>query len=123
MQRTDAESAVDASPCLAGIRIAFTGRLASMTQREAEALSEQHGAVATESVSARTDLLVVGEEGWPLLEGGQVTQDCTAGMPAALVVVTIRWKKVQESPGPVGGVPSAASLGLPLKSRRGSSPA
>ena len=80
MQRTDAESAVDASPTLAGLRIAFTGRLASMTQREAEALSQQHGAVATESVSARTDLLVVGEEGWPLLEGGQVTQNLQAAL-------------------------------------------
>jgi len=55
---------------LAGERVSFTGTLASMTHREAQALVEQHGGIATTHVSRQTTLLVVGEEGWPLEEDG-----------------------------------------------------
>lgn len=59
------------SPPLQGERVAFTGTLASMTHRQARALAEEHGGVATEHVSRQTTMLVVGEEGWPLEPDGE----------------------------------------------------
>lgn len=47
---------------LAGIRIAFTGRLHGFTRSEAAARVEALGARATETVGPNTDYLVVGEE-------------------------------------------------------------
>jgi tetratricopeptide (TPR) repeat protein len=55
---------------LAGERVAFTGTLASMTHREAAELVVQQGGAASEHVSGKTTLLVVGEEGWPLEADG-----------------------------------------------------
>ena len=78
--RTDARDDFVSTPCLAGLRVAFSGRFASMTQREAEALAEQHGGVSTGNVSARTDLLVVGEGEWPLVAGGQVPRNLQAAI-------------------------------------------
>jgi len=65
---------ISGSPPLAGESIAFTGTLASMTHRQAQELTEQHGGTATEHVSRRTTMLVVGEEGWPLEPDGRPSQ-------------------------------------------------
>lgn len=59
---------------LAGERVAFTGTLASMPHRQAHAVVEQNGGVATEHVSRQTTMLVVGEEGWPLDPDGTPSQ-------------------------------------------------
>ncbi len=59
------------SPPLAGERVAFTGTLASMTHKQAAALAEQNGGIATTDVSRQTTMLVVGEEGWPLEPDGR----------------------------------------------------
>ncbi|MBI3863602.1 MAG: tetratricopeptide repeat protein [Planctomycetia bacterium] len=59
------------SPALAGERVAFTGTLASMTHREAQARVVECGGAASEHVSRQTTLLVIGEEGWPLEPDGQ----------------------------------------------------
>ena len=58
----------DTSGILGGKRVAFVGRLASMTRREASQLARQHGAVVLEKPDASAHLVVVGEEGLPLPE-------------------------------------------------------
>ena len=58
------------SPPLAGERLAFTGTLASMTHKEAQARTAECGGSAAEHVSRQTTMLVIGEEGWPLEEDG-----------------------------------------------------
>jgi NAD-dependent DNA ligase len=47
--------------------VAFTGRLASMRRADAFALARTHGDNPREGVTKRTDVLIVGELGWPLL--------------------------------------------------------
>lgn len=47
---------------LSGQRVAFLGRLASMSRREAASLLRQHGAVVVDSPDATIDLLVLGEQ-------------------------------------------------------------
>ncbi len=56
------------SDVLRGKRLAFVGRLASMSKREAAQLARQHGAVVVEQADASVHLVVVGEEGLPLAD-------------------------------------------------------
>ncbi len=58
---------------LRGARVAFTGRLASMTRREAQELIRRAGATPTSSISRRTSHLVIGMHGWPLKDDGAVS--------------------------------------------------
>jgi DNA ligase (NAD+) len=58
----DAAAPVVAEGSLAGKLIVFTGTLTTMTRPEAKALAERLGARVTDSVSKRTDLVVVGED-------------------------------------------------------------
>ena len=51
--------------------IAFTGRLASMKRMDAFALVRQHGGKPRKGVTKQTDVLIVGELGWPLLDDGR----------------------------------------------------
>jgi tetratricopeptide (TPR) repeat protein len=67
-----AEPAMDAA-WLKGKRVAFTGRLASLTRREAADLTREYGAENSRHVTAETSLLVVGQEGWPLRKDGRLT--------------------------------------------------
>ncbi len=62
------------SPALQGEQVSFTGTLASMTHQTAMNLVTEHGGVATTSVSQKTTMLVVGEEGWPLETDGSPSQ-------------------------------------------------
>ena len=64
----------DGSPALQGERVSFTGTLASMTHETAHAEAEKHGGVPTHSVSRKTTLLVIGEEGWPIEADGKPSQ-------------------------------------------------
>ncbi len=59
---------------LRSARVAFTGRLASMTRREARAVVTSSGGVLVETVSRRTSVLVVGMAGWPLLPDGTISR-------------------------------------------------
>lgn len=59
---------------LAGLSVAITGRLATMTHGAAAELVESHGGQYVQSVSRRTDLLVTGQEGWPLGSDGLPTR-------------------------------------------------
>jgi len=55
------------------LRVAFTGKLLSMPRCEAYEAIRRAGATVTTSVSRRTNLLVVGMGGWPLLGNGEVS--------------------------------------------------
>jgi len=61
-----AQSNDQTSEILKGARIAFVGKLASMSKREAARLVREHGGVAVERPDRSVDLVVVGEEGLPL---------------------------------------------------------
>ncbi len=58
---------------LKGKQVAFTGRLASMTRKQAASLLAAHGAVFAQGVTRQTSALVVGQEGWPLDKNGRLT--------------------------------------------------
>lgn len=59
---------------LTGQRICVTGRLSSMSRAEAIALIEEEGGAYVELPDRETDVLVVGDEGWPLRADGSVTR-------------------------------------------------
>jgi DNA ligase (NAD+) len=58
----DAAPPAGAAGKLAGKIVVFTGTLTTMTRPEAKAIAERLGARVTDSVSKRTDLVVVGED-------------------------------------------------------------
>ncbi len=62
-----------AAQSLRGQRVAFTGRLASMSRREAQELVRSAGAEPLEDVTRRCTLLVIGMRGWPLAEDGRLS--------------------------------------------------
>ena len=51
--------------------VAFTGRLACMTRAEAFEVVRKRGGTPSQTVTKRTNLLIVGELGWPLLDDGR----------------------------------------------------
>jgi tetratricopeptide (TPR) repeat protein len=61
------------SDTLRGARVVFTGRLASMTRREAQTLVRELGGTPGTSISGRTTHLVIGMHGWPLRADGRVS--------------------------------------------------
>lgn len=60
---------------LAGRRVAFTGRLASMPQSDVFARVRRAGGHPVASLSGNTDLLVVGVAAWPLQPDGRVNRN------------------------------------------------
>lgn len=63
---------------LAGRRVVFTGKLAAMRREEARRWVEAAGGRVLSAVSSRTDLLVVGLEGWPVLADGRISRKLAA---------------------------------------------
>ena len=55
-------------------RITFTGKLASLTRKEAYQIVRDAGGEPTLGVSRQTSILVVGMEGWPLLPDWMVSR-------------------------------------------------
>jgi tetratricopeptide (TPR) repeat protein len=60
---------------LAGQWVAFTGRLATLSRHDACQLVRRHGGLISLRVSQRTNVLVVGQYGWPLSAGGRLTSN------------------------------------------------
>lgn len=58
---------------LAGQRVAFTGRLASMTREHAAGVVKSRGGTVVSAISGRTTMLVVGLYGWPLRRDGGIS--------------------------------------------------
>ena len=58
----DAVAPQAADSALAGKIVVFTGALQTMTRQEAKAMAEKLGARVTDSVSKKTDLVVLGED-------------------------------------------------------------
>jgi tetratricopeptide (TPR) repeat protein len=54
-------------------RVTFTGKLASLSRKEACEIVRRAGGEVTLGVSRRTSMVVVGMEGWPLLPDGMIS--------------------------------------------------
>jgi len=70
--------------------VAFTGRLASMKREEAFAIVRRHGGTPRRGVTKNTDVLVVGEEGWPLLVDGRPSNSLTRAREQDTPIVSER---------------------------------
>lgn len=71
--RRDISNRLGKDASLAGESVAFTGRLVSLTKVEAADLVIRCGGRPHRTVTHRTTMLVVGQEGWPLQSDGQLT--------------------------------------------------
>src|SRR5262249_39285459 len=75
--------------------VAFTGKLASMKRAEAFALVRARGGKPREGVTRKTDVLIVGELGWPLLDDGRpsnsLAQAKSYGVPIASERQFLAW--------------------------------
>src|SRR5262245_24592641 len=75
--------------------VAFTGRLACMTRAQAFEVVRQHGGMPSQTVTKRTQLLIVGELGWPLLDDGRpsnkLSRANTYGIPVASERRFLEW--------------------------------
>ncbi|MHB1033030.1 MAG: MerR family transcriptional regulator [Pirellulales bacterium] len=73
------DSGDQATAALAGLRVAFVGKLAGMPRRKAQQLVRRHGGVAVEKPDASVNLIVIGEEEFPLAElgAGSLLDDAT----------------------------------------------
>lgn len=60
------QAATSPEPCLAGKRVAFAGKLGSLTKREATALVRQHGGLPLDRLDESANLLVIGADQLPL---------------------------------------------------------
>ena len=70
--------------------VAFTGRLASMKRAEAFALVRKHGGKPREGVTRKTNVLVVGELGWPLLDDGRPSNSLAQARSHGITVASER---------------------------------
>jgi tetratricopeptide (TPR) repeat protein len=70
--------------------VAFTGRLACMTRAEAFEAVRQHGGTPSQAVTRQTNVLVVGELGWPLLDDGRPSNKLSRAGSYGIPVVSER---------------------------------
>jgi tetratricopeptide (TPR) repeat protein len=70
--------------------VAFTGRLACMTRADAFEVVRSHGGTPSQEVSRRTNVLVVGELGWPLLDDGRPSNKLRRASSYGIPVVSER---------------------------------
>jgi hypothetical protein len=70
--------------------VAFTGRLACMSRAEAFEVVAQHGGLASQAVTKRTKLLIVGELGWPLLDDGRPSNKLSRATAYGVPIVSER---------------------------------
>jgi tetratricopeptide (TPR) repeat protein len=77
------------SSVLRGI-VAFTGRLACMPRAEAFEVVRAHGGTPSQTVTRQTNVLVVGELGWPLLDDGRPSNKLSRAGSYGIPVVSER---------------------------------
>jgi tetratricopeptide (TPR) repeat protein len=70
--------------------VAFTGRLASMKRAEAFALIRRRGGTPRQGVTRQTDLLIVGELGWPLVDDGRPSNSLARAKSLGIAIVSER---------------------------------
>ena len=70
--------------------VAFTGRLACMSRAEAFEVVRQHGGTPSQAVTRRTNVLIVGELGWPLLDDGRPSNKLSRASSYGIPVVSER---------------------------------
>jgi tetratricopeptide (TPR) repeat protein len=74
------------SASLRGV-VAFTGRLASMKREEAFVIVRERGGSPRRGVTRNTTLLIVGEEGWPLLVDGRPSNSLRRAKELGIAIV------------------------------------
>ena len=86
---------VELDPSALKSSVAFTGRLACMTRAEAFAVVRGRGGTPSQTVTKRTNLLIVGELGWPLLDDGRPSNKLSRanayGVPAVSERRFLEW--------------------------------
>ena len=70
--------------------VAFTGRLACMSRAEAFDVVRQCGGTPSPAVTQRTQVLIVGELGWPLLDDGRPSNKLSRATALGIPIVSER---------------------------------
>jgi tetratricopeptide (TPR) repeat protein len=70
--------------------VAFTGRLACMSRAEAFEMVRQRGGTPSPAVTKRTQVLIVGELGWPLLDDGRPSNKLSRATALGIPIVSER---------------------------------
>jgi len=70
--------------------VAFTGRLACMSRADAFEVVRSHGGTPSQAVTRQTNVLVVGELGWPLLDDGRPSNKLSRAGSYGIPVVSER---------------------------------
>ena len=70
--------------------VAFTGRLACMSRAEAFDVIRQRGGMPSPAVTRRTQVLIVGELGWPLLDDGRPSNKLSRATALGIPIVSER---------------------------------
>jgi tetratricopeptide (TPR) repeat protein len=70
--------------------VAFTGRLACLSRAEAFDVVRQRGGSPSPAVTKRTQVLIVGELGWPLLDDGRPSNKLSRATALGIPIVSER---------------------------------
>jgi hypothetical protein len=70
--------------------VAFTGRLTCMSRAEAFEVVRRYGGTPSQEVTRRTNLLVVGELGWPLMDDGRPSNKLSKASGYGIPVISER---------------------------------
>ena len=70
--------------------VAFTGRLACISRAEAFDVIRQRGGMPSPAVTKRTQVLIVGELGWPLLDDGRPSNKLSRATALGIPIVSER---------------------------------
>lgn len=70
--------------------VAFTGRLASMKRAEAFSLIRGRGGTPRQGVTKQTDIVIVGELGWPLVDDGRPSNSLARARTCGIAIASER---------------------------------
>src|SRR5262245_53283620 len=86
----DAMTVIEVNSSALSNTVAFTGRLACMSRAEAFDVVRQQGGTPSPSVTRHTNVLIVGELGWPLLDDGRPSNKLERASTYGIPVVSER---------------------------------